>query len=71
MKYLLDTHVLLWAASQPDRLSNAARALIDSRDNELHFSAASIWEVVIKNGLGRNVLLPECLGAFEFGLCEF
>lgn len=54
MKYLLDTHVLLWAASQPDRLSNAARALIDSRDNELHFSAASIWEVVIKNGLGRD-----------------
>lgn len=54
MKLLLDTHLLLWAAGQPDRLSNEARTLIDSPVNELYFSAASIWEVVIKSGLGRD-----------------
>ena len=53
MKLLLDTHVLLWAAGQPDRLSSEARALIDDPDNELLFSAASLWEVAIKRGLGR------------------
>jgi PIN domain nuclease of toxin-antitoxin system len=54
MKLLLDTHLLLWAASQPNRLSAAARKLIDAPANELLFSAASIWEVVIKHGLGRS-----------------
>ncbi len=53
MKLLLDTHLLLWAAGQPDRLPAKARALIDDRDNELVFSPASIWEVVIKHGLRR------------------
>lgn len=54
MKLLLDTHLLLWAAGQPDRLSPAALKLIDSPANELLFSAASVWEVAIKRGLGRS-----------------
>jgi PIN domain nuclease of toxin-antitoxin system len=54
MKLLLDTHLLLWAAGEPNRLSAKARSLIDSADNELLFSAASLWEVVIKRGLGRD-----------------
>ncbi|MDB5838967.1 MAG: twitching motility protein PilT [Herminiimonas sp.] len=54
MKLLLDTHLLLWAAGQPERLSSTARALINNLDNELLFSAASIWEVSIKRGLGRD-----------------
>ncbi len=54
MKLLLDTHLLLWAAGKPDRLSPAARRLIDSRANELLFSAANLWEVAIKRGLGRS-----------------
>ena len=54
MKLLLDTHVLLWAAGEPRRLSKQARALIDNPDNELLFSAASLWEVAIKRGLGRE-----------------
>jgi PIN domain nuclease of toxin-antitoxin system len=54
MKLLLDTHVLLWAAGQPDRLPAEARELIDAAENELIFSAASIWEVVIKSGMGRE-----------------
>jgi len=54
MKLLLDTHLLLWAAGQPDRLPAQARALVDNEDNELIFSAASIWEVVIKSAMGRE-----------------
>lgn len=54
MKLLLDTHILLWAAGQPDKLSSSAREmLLDSR-NTLFFSSASIWEIVIKRGIGRN-----------------
>ncbi len=54
MKLLLDTHLLLWVASgQPRKLSRKARTLIEAADNELFFSAASLWEVVIKRGLGR------------------
>lgn len=54
MKVLLDTHLLLWAAGEPDKLSPHARDLIGDKDNELLFSAASIWEVAIKAGLGRD-----------------
>ncbi|MGE0581148.1 MAG: type II toxin-antitoxin system VapC family toxin [Steroidobacteraceae bacterium] len=54
MKFMLDTHLLLWAAGQPERLSEQARALIGSPGSELFFSAASIWEVVIKSGMGRD-----------------
>jgi PIN domain nuclease of toxin-antitoxin system len=54
VKLLLDTHLLLWAAGQPERLSSAARNLIDVDENELMFSTASLWEVVIKRGLGRE-----------------
>lgn len=54
MKLLLDTHLLLWAAGEPDRLSANARTLIDAPENELFFSAASLWEIAIKRGLGRG-----------------
>lgn len=54
MKFLLDTHLLVWAAGQPERLSAATRALLDDPQNELLFSSASLWEVSIKRGLGRD-----------------
>jgi PIN domain nuclease of toxin-antitoxin system len=54
MRLLLDTHLLLWAAGRPDRLPGAARALLADPDNTLLFSAASLWEVTIKQGLGRD-----------------
>jgi PIN domain nuclease of toxin-antitoxin system len=54
VKLLLDTHLLLWSAGQPERLSKEGRALIEAPENELFFSSASLWEVVIKRGLGRE-----------------
>jgi len=54
MKLLIDTHLLLWAAGEPERLSHAARALIEDPHHELLFSAASLWELAIKRTLGRG-----------------
>ena len=54
MKWLLDTHLLLWAAAQPDRLSSEARVLLEAEDSELVFSVVSLWEIIIKQGLGRE-----------------
>ena len=59
MRLLLDTHILLWAADDSGRLSDTAKRLIDDPRNELFFSAASIWEVVIKKALGRKDFLVE------------
>jgi len=54
MKLLLDTHLLLWAAGSPSQLPAAARILMEDLQNELLFSAASLWEIVIKRSLGRS-----------------
>jgi PIN domain nuclease of toxin-antitoxin system len=53
LNLLLDTHLLLWAASEPQRLSAKARALLLDSANQLVFSSASLWEISIKNGLER------------------
>lgn len=54
MKLLLDTHILLWAANDPQRLSETTRTLLLEPANILYFSAVSLWEIVIKRGLGRS-----------------
>ena len=54
MTYLLDTHVLLWAAGDPTRLTRQAQDLLGNPTTDLVFSTASIWEVVIKRALGRG-----------------
>jgi PIN domain nuclease of toxin-antitoxin system len=54
VKLLQDTQLLLWAAGQPKRLSRPARRLLTDPLNELLFSAASFWEIAIKNSLGRE-----------------
>lgn len=49
MKLLLDTHVLIWSAA--GTLAGRALRLINKVDNDLYFSSASIWEIVIKRQL--------------------
>ena len=51
MRVLLDTHLLLWALSQPSKLSPSTRKQILAA--EVYVSAASIWEVSIKSALGK------------------
>jgi PIN domain nuclease of toxin-antitoxin system len=54
MNFLLDTHVLLWAAGQPERLSRKTRGLLNDPGNSLLFSVVSLWEIVIKQTIGRD-----------------
>lgn len=54
MILLLDTHLLLWAAGEPERLSRKTRRLLEDASSQLWFSAASLWEVAIKHALGRE-----------------
>jgi PIN domain nuclease of toxin-antitoxin system len=54
MRLLLDTHILLWATSEPERLSEATRSLFENPNNELVFSAVSLWEIAIKISRGRD-----------------
>ena len=54
MRLLLDTHLLLWAVGPDERLPAQARRLMSDAGNELCFSVASIWEVAIKHGRGRD-----------------
>jgi PIN domain nuclease of toxin-antitoxin system len=56
VKLLLNTQLRLWAAGQPKRLRIAARSLIDDPQNQLLFSATSLWEVAINSGLGLSDL---------------
>ncbi len=53
MSLLLDTHVLLRASATPDRLTPEVRRMIEDMSEQILYSAASIWEVAIKGGLGR------------------
>lgn len=53
MRLLLDTHVLLWSLGDPARLDAQTRAVLEDNANQVLFSAASIWEIAIKAGLGR------------------
>ncbi len=53
MRLLIDTHLLLWAAGQPDRLSAETRGLLQDPVHDLIYSVASLWEITIKRGLGR------------------
>jgi len=54
VKLLLDTHILIWAAQGISSLPPGSRALLAAPDSELVFSVASLWEIAIKHGLGRN-----------------
>ncbi len=57
MKFLLDTHALLWFLDGDARLSSSARALIENPHHELFVSVASLWEIAIKVSLGKLTLI--------------
>lgn len=63
MKYLLDTHTLLWWLADSPQLSPAAIRLIEDNDNDIYVSAASAWEVTTKWVRGKLpsavLLLPD------------
>ena len=56
MRYLLDTHTLLWFISEDQKLSDRARRLILDSNNEIFISIATLWEVAIKVNIGKLAL---------------
>jgi PIN domain nuclease of toxin-antitoxin system len=54
MKLLLDTHLLVWSSWTPSKVSSIGHAFINNFENELFFSAASLWEIAIKQSLGKR-----------------
>jgi PIN domain nuclease of toxin-antitoxin system len=72
MKMLLDTHALVWALSDPERLPVALRGAIEARSNIVYVSAASVWEIAIKTAIGRiDLPIEDLSGAIaESGFLE-
>ncbi len=69
MTLLLDSHVLLWALLDPGRIRATARAEIENPENEVYVSAASAWELSIKQGLGK-LELPGPAESWLLAACE-
>jgi PIN domain nuclease of toxin-antitoxin system len=59
MRLLVDTHILLWAISEPHSLSSASHRQLEAPENGVLFSAASIWELALKLQTGRLALAVE------------
>lgn len=53
MKFLLDTHSLLWTVFEPDKLSTEAQKIIIDHNNIICVSLISLWEISIKQNIGR------------------
>jgi len=53
MSFLLDTHYLLWAISDPSRISKNIKNIITNPENRVFVSTISFWEVSLKSGLGK------------------
>ncbi len=58
MRLLLDSHALIWYVDQDQLLSRTAHAAITDPNNDLLLSAATVWEIGIKVGLGKLPLSP-------------
>ena len=56
MKAIIDSHALIWAVDEPERLASQAREVIGDSTNEILFSSGSIWELAIKVGLSKLIL---------------
>jgi PIN domain nuclease of toxin-antitoxin system len=54
VNFLLDTHILIWAAISPHKISSELASLLSDQSNNLYFSSASIWEISIKESLGKK-----------------
>lgn len=65
MRYLLDTHALLWWMTDDPRLSSRARELIADERNNILISAASAWEIATKHRLGKLPIAATAMPRFN------
>lgn len=68
MKFLLDTHVAIWAITEPKRLDASTKALLEDKSNDVYYSVVSVWEVAIKHGIHPDQM-PLSEGEYV-SLCE-
>jgi PIN domain nuclease of toxin-antitoxin system len=75
MRFLLDTHTLLWTLFDPKKLSTKAKTAISNRSNQIYVSNISLWEISLKFAIKKLTLskiepdaLPEKIieSGFEF-----
>ena len=57
-RYLSDTHVLLWYVTANPKLSSSTRFIFENTEDQVFVSVASIWEISIKQGIGKLEPLP-------------
>lgn len=69
MNLLLDTHVALWAITDSPRLPKKTREMIESQRATIWISAATIWEIAVKHGLGRGDMPVSSQDALQY-FCE-
>lgn len=65
MEYLLDTHVLLWAMLEPGKLSQSAQKIVADVSIPKFISISSVWEIAIKNRIGKLPLPMGIDGVFD------
>ncbi|MCH8525658.1 MAG: type II toxin-antitoxin system VapC family toxin [Kiritimatiellae bacterium] len=66
--FLLDTHTLLWASSQPEQLSSRVRDILLDSENLVYVSMVTLWELSIKQSIGKLILPKDFFtGIFETG----
>jgi PIN domain nuclease of toxin-antitoxin system len=77
VKLLLDTHVLLWSATDPDRLATETRAVLEDGTHDVLVSIVTAWEIAIKQSLGKLELarpaeqwLPDVLRRTGYEVAE-
>ena len=56
VKYLMDTHILIWLAISPDKVSKEILSVVEDPKNELFISTVSLWEIAIKISIGKLCL---------------
>ncbi len=59
MRLLLDTHIALWAVSDPRRLDKRVQSWISDPEHVVAVSIATLWEIAIKRSLGRKHDTPQ------------
>lgn len=69
MKILLDTCTFLWLINDAQELSESAKKLFQNTNNPVFLSSVYVWEIVVKNQLGK-LPLPEDPEQFIYGSCE-
>lgn len=70
MKFLLDTHTLMWALRSPGEIADRARAILADPSSELLISIVIPWEIAIKSGIGKLQNISNLLDDFEGQVVE-